>query len=82
MSLRKKILKSSMIEFTASLILFVLDYVLFHFVNDSGFTTVWQSEPGKPLVTLLVGVLATLFFFAAAMSVICALIFTDKDNNN
>ena len=79
---RSKILKSSLIEFIVSVVLFAIDYVIFHFVNDSGFTTVWQSEPGKPLVTLLVGVLATLFFFAAAMSVICALIFTDKDNNN
>ena len=78
---RSKILKSSLIEFIVSVVLFAIDYVLFHFVNDSGFTS-WQSEPGKPLVTLLVGVLATLFFFAAAMSVICALVFTDKDNNN
>ena len=78
---RSKILKSSLIEFIVSVVLFAIDYVLFHFVNDSGFTS-WQPEPGKPFLALLVGVLATLFFFAAAMSVICALVFTDKDNKN
>ena len=81
MTLKSKILKSSLIEFLASLILFIIDYVLFHFVNDAGFTS-WQPEPGKPFITLLVGLLATLFLFASAMSVIFALIFIDKDNKN
>ena len=81
MTQRNKVLKASFIEFLASLILFIIDYVLFHFVGESGFTS-WQPEPGKPFITLLVGLLATLFLFASAMSVIFALIFTDKDNKN
>ena len=62
---------------------FALSYGFFHFVTDAGITLVWQAEAGKPFVTLLVGILATLFLFASAVSALSArVLFTENPKTN
>lgn len=39
--------------------LFAADYYLFHYVTPEGFTLIKQTQPGKPFLTNLLGVLAT-----------------------
>ena len=48
-------------------------------MTDEGITLTWQLEPGKPYVAMYIGVLATLFVFGSAVSLISALIFTEKE---
>ena len=66
----------------SSFILFVLisvfTYFLYHYYSADGFGPVWQSEPFKPFVTFLFGILGTLFLFSAILSLLIALIFNKK----
>ena len=63
-----------------SLAIFVIAYVLFHYLSpDGGFTAVFQETPAKPVVTLLVGVWGVLFLFASVMSLLIGNIFFHKE---
>ena len=75
---KSKLLKLSLISLIISVISFVINYFFYHFVTDSGITTVFQSEPGKPFVAFLIGIFATLFFFASVFTLVCAFVFEDK----
>ena len=77
--MRKKLFKTSLIMLICSAVIFVINYFFFHFVTDEGITLVWQPEPGKPFVALYIGILATLFLFGSAASLIAALVFTEKE---
>ena len=77
--MRGKLLRLSLVEFVISAVLFAVNYFFYHFVTDDGITLVRQAEAGKPFVTLLVGVLATLFLFGAAISALMAFILFDKN---
>ena len=57
--------------FLLAVILFALSFVLFHYLTDSGFTSVWQPEAGKPFVTEMAADLGVLFFFC---SILCRMI--------
>ena len=46
---------------------FGVAYTIFHYVTCDGFTREKQSEPGKPMVTLLFGVLGVDFLAASMM---------------
>ena len=61
--------------FVLALADFALSYVCFHYLTDSGFTTIWQPEAGKPFVTDLLGNLGVLLLFAAIMSLLVGKIF-------
>ena len=78
--MRKRLLKLSVYELIISAIIFIINYFFYHFVTDSGIGTVWQPEPGKPFVALLIGIFATLFLFASAISALMAVILFDKNN--
>ena len=67
--------------FVLSLAIFVFTYVLYHYMLPTGaFTPVWQSEPGKPFVTLLFGIWGVTFLFASVMSLLIgAVFFRDAD---
>ena len=78
--MREKLLKLSLISIIVSAVSFVIDYFIFHFVTDAGVSLVWQPEPGKPFVAEMVGIFATLWFFAAAFILTVALVFTEKEN--
>ncbi|MBR3610705.1 MAG: hypothetical protein IKL57_04475 [Oscillospiraceae bacterium] len=48
---------------------------MFHYLTDSGFTSVWQAEAGKPFVTELFANLGVLFLFSSIISLIISFIF-------
>ena len=82
MMTRRKLLKFSLIQLIISAVIFVFNYFFFHFVTDTGISLVFQSEPGKPFVANLIGILATLFLFSAAVSFISALVFFEGEKNS
>ena len=69
--MNQKFKKLSNVSFVLAVVLFALSFVLFHFLTDSGFTTVFQQEAGKPFVTEMVADLSVLFFFSG---IVCRLI--------
>ena len=77
--MRKRFFKLSLAQLIAAAVVFVINYFVYHFVTIEGFTTVWQANPGKPFVSMLVGVLGTLLLFGAVTSALSALILFDKN---
>ena len=73
--MKKKFKKLSAWSFALAVVLFALSFVLFHFLTDSGFTTVFQQEAGKPFVTEMVADLSMLFFFSGILCQLIAKIF-------
>ena len=73
--MKRKFKKLSNRCFVLALVLFALSFVLFHFLTDSGFTTVFQQEAGKPFVTEMVADLSVLFFFSGILCRMIAKIF-------
>ena len=77
---RQKLFKFSLINLAIGIAVLAIAFFFFHFVTDTGITTAFQKEAGKPFVTMLIGVFGVLFFFASAISALAALIFTPKTN--
>ena len=73
--MNQKFKKLSNWSFVLAVVLFALSFVLFHFLTDSGFTTVFQQEAGKPFVTEMVADLSVLFFFSGIVCRLAAGIF-------
>ena len=76
---RKKLLKFSLITLIIGVVVMLLAYFCFHFVTDEGITLTWHPEAGKPFVTDMIGIFGMLFLFSSAISLIVALVFTDKE---
>ena len=77
--MKKKLLKLSAVEGIISLVLFIINFFFFHFVTDTGITTVFQEEAGKPFVAMLIGIFAVLNLFGALISLLLSLIVFDKN---
>ena len=77
--MRKKLYRLTLIQLIIGVLSFGINYFFFHFVTDEGITLVWQAEAGKPFVTLLIGIFATLFLFGAATSALVGLVIFDKE---
>lgn len=78
--MKEKLKKLSCGCFLLAAVIFAIDYICFHFLTDSGFTTVWQPEAGKPFATELVGQLGVLFLFAGIFSLLAAkTVFSEKE---
>lgn len=77
----KSLKKFSLITLIIGLVVLVIAFFFFHFVTDTGITTVFQKEAGKPFVTLLIGIFGVLNVFASLISFISAIIFFPKDKN-
>lgn len=73
--MKKKFEKLSGWSFVLAVVLFALSFVLFHFLTDTGFTTVFQQEAGKPFVTEMVADLSVLFLFSGILCRMIAKIF-------
>ena len=71
---RKKLLKLAMVQGIIALAILLFNYLFYHFVTDTGITLVFQPEPGKPFVALLIGILGTLFVFSALTSLVAAFV--------
>ncbi len=76
--MRKRLFRLALAELIISVVLFIINFFFFHFVTDTGITTVFQEEAGKPFVALLIGIFATLNLFGATISLLCGLILADK----
>lgn len=76
--LRKNLYKLSVVCFVIALIVFIINYFVFHYVTDDGITLVKQAEAGKPFVTNLIGMLGADMVFASIVSALCAKIFCNK----
>lgn len=77
---RKNLIKFSVINLIISIAVFLIAYFFFHYVTDEGITLIWHSEPGKPFVSYMIGVLGVLFAFASVTSFISAFIFAKKQD--
>ncbi len=77
-TLRKNLYKLSVICFVIALVVFIINYFVFHYVTDDGITLVKQAEAGKPFVTNLIGMLGADMVFASIVSALCAKILCSK----
>ena len=78
--MKKKFQTLSLWSLVLALAIFVFSYFLYHYVTPTGaFTTVYQQQPGKPLVTELFSILGTLFLFSGILSGMIAKIFFPKE---
>ncbi len=73
--MKQKFLKLSRLSYGLSLLIFALDFFMYHFVTDNGISLVFREEAGKPFVTLLLGILGVLFLFSSILSLLIARIF-------
>ena len=68
-----------LVSFVLTLAIFAWTFYLYHYLSpNSGFTTIFQLEPAKPMVTALFGIWGVMFLFASVMSVLIGLIFYPK----
>ena len=75
---RKKLFNFAFINFICGIFVLAVAFFFFHFVTDTGITTTFQQEAGKPFVTMLIGMFGVLFMFSSVTSIIIALVFFEK----
>jgi len=78
--MKQKFRKLSNRCFVLAAVLFVMSFVLFHFLTDTGFVTTWQPEAGKPFVTEMVADLGVLFLFSGILCRMIAGIFFHRES--
>ena len=76
--MKKKFLVFSACSLILSVLIFILTYFIFHYLSPDGFTPVLQTEPCKPFITLLFGILGTHFLFSGISAFLISLIFYKK----
>ena len=76
---KNKLLKLSLYSIIIALVLFLINYYVFHFVTDDGFTLIFHEEAGKPFVANLIGQLATSFVFLSGESLLSSFIFFKEE---
>lgn len=76
--LRKNLYRLSVVCFIIALIVFIINYFVFHYITDDGITLVKQAEAGKPFVTNLIGMLGADMVFASIVSALCAKILCNE----
>jgi tryptophan-rich sensory protein len=78
--MKKKFRKLSLVSLIIAIVLFVISYVMFHYLGPAGFSSLWRPEPGKPFVTFLFAVWGVCFLFGSVASVLVAeIIYGDED---
>lgn len=77
--LRKRLNKLAIVCLIIAIVVFIINYFVFHYVTDDGITTVWQPEAGKPFLADLVGILGANMVFASIMSALSAKILCKKE---
>ncbi|MBQ9115310.1 MAG: hypothetical protein IJY07_05155 [Clostridia bacterium] len=68
MNTRKRLFTLGVIFLIMALVVFAINYYVFHYVTDDGLTLTWHEEAGKPFVTDLIGQLGTLLTFGSISS--------------
>ena len=77
--LRKRLNKLAIVCLIIAIVVFIINYFVFHYVTDAGITTVWQPEAGKPFLADLIGLLGANMVFASIISALSAKILCKKD---
>ncbi len=77
--LRKRLNKMAIICLVIAIVVFIINYFVFHYVTDAGITLEWQPEAGKPFLADLVGQLGLNMLFASIISALSAKIICKKD---
>ena len=73
--MRESLLLASLILFAIALVLFILDYFMFHHLGkDLKFHKEKKALPEKPFITNLMGMLATLLLGASIVILVLALV--------
>ena len=81
--MKQKLNKLSLWSFALALVNFVIAFVFYHFFTPGvGLTSVFHKEAGKPMVSLLFGVLGVDFLFAGCMSGLVRRIFFGKETQS
>ncbi|MBQ4073116.1 MAG: hypothetical protein IJD50_05320 [Clostridia bacterium] len=79
MNTRKRLFKLGVIFLILALVVFAINYYVFHYVTDDGLTLTWHEEAGKPFVTDLIGQLGTLLTFGSISSFLVGAVVFKKD---
>ena len=79
MNTRKRLFKLGVIFLILALVVFAINYYVFHYVTDEGLTFTWHEEAGKPFVTDLIGQLGTLLTFGSISSFLVGAVVFKKD---
>lgn len=79
MNTRKRLFKLGVIFLILALVVFAINYYVFHYVTDEGLTLTWHEEAGKPFVTDLIGQLGTLLTFGSISSFLVGAVVFKKD---
>ena len=74
-----KFLKLSLITFTIGVAILVLAFFSFHYLTDTGISSIWNEEADKPYITELLGDLGIINIAVASTSLLIYFIF-DKNN--
>ena len=74
---RKSFLKLSRITFIVGVLFLVAAFFAFHYLTDSGFSTVWHAEAEKPYVTELLGDFGVLNVAVAFVSLLIYFLFRE-----
>lgn len=77
--LRKRLNKLAIVCLILAIVIFIINYFVFHYVTDDGITLVWHPEAGKPFVTDLIGQLGASMIFASIISALSAKIICKKE---
>lgn len=68
--------KLSLVSFVIAVVLFVFSYILFHYLTPEGtFSSLWQLEASKPLVTTLFSIWGVMHLFTAVTSFLVSVFF-------
>ncbi|MBQ2723648.1 MAG: hypothetical protein IJF72_03225 [Clostridia bacterium] len=73
-----KFLKLSLITFTIGVAILVLAFFSFHYLTDTGISSIWNEEADKPYITELLGDLGIINIAVASTSLLIYFIF-DKN---
>lgn len=77
--LRKRLNKLSIACLIIAVVVFIINYFVFHYVTDAGITLEWQPEAGKPFLADLIGILGANMVFASIISALSAKIICKKN---
>ena len=81
--MRKNIRIFALCSLALALAVFCFSYVLYHYTLPGGsFTSQWQPQPGKPLVTVLFAILGVMFLFAAITGFVVSCVVVRKSGED
>jgi len=77
--MRKKCNVLAVCSFIIALAIYIFTFFLYHHLSPEGhFTSIYQTTPAKPFITLLFGIWGVTFQFAGVMSLLVGKIFFSK----